>query len=196
MTVIVVKLIRYSFCVYLTGIETINVRPHHESFIKHVRTARNIQSKSPVKSPVRRDQRLGKRKIKNRPRLPVYQLQFQPHVHPDQFTITHIQKKNKKKTATYSIDQFEALSREIVEVWAGLSQYSQRVALSTESTLAFSPPAWSPFRYFPPSTRMAILLRSQNSNRNWTGVELLHATAVSSPTLQYFPWESGQTTHT
>ena len=77
-----------------------------------------------------------------------------------------------------------------------LSQYSQRVALSRESAVAFSPPAWSPLRYLPPTAQMAILLRSQNSKRNWTGVELLHTTAVSSPTHQYFPWESGQTGHT
>lgn len=74
-----------------------------------------------------------------------------------------------------------------------LSQYSQKVALSRESALAFRPPAWSPFRYFPPRARMATLLRSQNWKRNCTGVELLHATAVSSPTHQYFPWESANT---
>lgn len=82
------------------------------------------------------------------------------------------------------------------EVRLCLSQYSQRVALSRESTLAFRPPAWSPLRYLPPRAQMAILLRSQNSSRNWTGVELLHTTAVSSPTHQYFPWESAQKTHT
>lgn len=64
------------------------------------------------------------------------------------------------------------------------------MALSRESALALRPPAWSPLRYFPPSARMATLLRSQNWKRNWTGVELLHTTAVSSPTHQYFPWES------
>ncbi|TNN43653.1 hypothetical protein EYF80_046153 [Liparis tanakae] len=44
---------------------------------------------------------------------------------------------------------------------------------------------------------MAILLRSQNSNRNWTGVALLQPTAASSPTHQYFPWASarGQSQH-
>ena len=73
------------------------------------------------------------------------------------------------------------------------TQYSHKVALSMESALALSPPAWSPLRYFPPGARMAILLRSQNSKRNWTGVGLLLLTALSSPTLQYFPWESGQT---
>lgn len=76
-----------------------------------------------------------------------------------------------------------------------LTQYSQRVALSRESAVAFSPPAWSPLRYFPPRAHIAILLRSQNSNRNWTGTELLHTTAVSSPTHQYFPCESKQTRH-
>lgn len=74
-----------------------------------------------------------------------------------------------------------------------LAQYSQKVALSRESALALRPPAWSPLRYFPPSARMATLLRSQNWKRNCTGVELLHTTAVSSPTHQYFPWESAQT---
>lgn len=111
---------------------------------------------------------------------------------------SHICKKTKTKNPSYL--QYLLIVWSIVSDRGrrlpALSQYSQRVALSRESALAFSPPAWSPLRYFPPTAKMAILLRSQNSNRNWTGVELLHTTDVSSPTHQYFPWESGQTAHT
>lgn len=121
----------------------------------------------------------------------------QIHSYTHTQALTHMQKnKNQKpKLPTVSINSLKHCVRRGRSPPA-LSQYSQRVALSRESALAFSPPAWSPLRYFPPTAKMAILLRSQNSNRNWTGVELLHTTDVSSPTHQYFPWESGQTAHT
>lgn len=124
------------------------------------------------------------------PLLPVYQLHFSAHIHPEKLhkhTHTHM---HPHKLPTGSINSLKHWVRHQRNP-AALSQYSHRVALSKVSALAFSPPAWSPLRYFPPTARMATLLRSQNSKRNWTGAGLLHSTAVSSPTHQYFPWESG-----
>lgn len=127
------------------------------------------------------------------PRLPGYHSLFTTHP-SRQSTPTHTGSQH-SRPPTVSADSLKHCVKQQGSP-AVLSQYSQRVAFSKESALAFSPPAWSPLRYFPPTTQMAILLRSQNSKRNWTGVELLHTTAVPSPTHQYFPWESGQTTHT
>lgn len=122
-------------------------------------------------------------------------IQTNSQVHTHTHRHSHICKK-KPQLPTVSINSLKHCVRRGGGRSPPVSQYSQRVALSRESALAFSPPAWSPLRYFPPTAKMAILLRSQNSNRNWTGVELLHTTDVSSPTHQYFPWESGQTAHT